>query len=185
MQLNSWKISSLSLLKRELSRLKLEAEPTFFFPNKGKLFNVMLIVAGSVLVLLGITLTIAWIAFCFGSVVVGVLLLIFARIILILPLMIFSVVGWDMVRGGINNLNGREAIKKDQNVEVPLDQEARMRQLRKEYNLPEPKIKNLKHTDDDYTDAETIRDVNTRIDEIYEQHEHNLTEAKSKKKNIK
>jgi hypothetical protein len=159
------------------------------FKTRSRLVTIALMMLGVVLIPLGIAAFISWLVFCFGSIIIGLLLLFLFPVGLAFPLIITQF-GWELIVNGFYNLDD---IKEGQNNEPyfePWEKEKRMRELRKEYNLPEPKTKNLKQSDDGYTDSErdrieeqeTIKHVNARIDEIYEQHEHSLTEAKSKKK---
>ncbi|MDR1007291.1 MAG: hypothetical protein LBL65_01840 [Campylobacteraceae bacterium] len=55
-------------------------------------------IAGIVLVILGIWLEIVWLGICFGSIVLGIVLLLFAPEILLLPLAISSL-GLDIIKG--------------------------------------------------------------------------------------
>jgi|TARA_B110000908_G_C10253483_1_gene453735 hypothetical protein len=65
-----------------------------------RLKGLILILIGLSLIGTGIALTIAWIGFCFGTLVIGVLLLIFSPAILIAPFAIFSLPGWGLVEKG-------------------------------------------------------------------------------------
>jgi hypothetical protein len=58
------------------------------------------IILGAVLVVTGISLGVSWVAFCFGSVVIGILLLILAPAILVLPFGI-STLGLGYIASGV------------------------------------------------------------------------------------
>ena len=90
-------------IEHKLSRFKLDVGP-MLLSEKSRGFNVMFIIAGITLVPLGIILTIAWIILCFGSVIVGILILFTLPIILIAPLTI-SFLGMNMIHEGVQNLN--------------------------------------------------------------------------------
>lgn len=53
------------------------------------------------LIVAGVAAQIAWLAFCFGTIVIGILLLIFARHILLLPLLFLCVPGLRVLNNGL------------------------------------------------------------------------------------
>jgi hypothetical protein len=63
--------------------------------------GTFLILTGLFFVGLGVFLTASWIAFCFGTVVIGILMLLFAPLILLFPYMVISNPGWNLVDRGI------------------------------------------------------------------------------------
>ena len=69
--------------------------------------GIVEIITGLVVFLGGGALAIAWIAFCFGTVVVGILLLVFAPWILFSPLMFSLALGTATMRSGWEKLSGQ------------------------------------------------------------------------------
>lgn len=63
--------------------------------------GTLLIFAGLFFVGLGVFLTASWIAFCFGTVVIGILMLLFAPLILLFPYAVISQPGWSLINRGI------------------------------------------------------------------------------------
>lgn len=52
---------------------------------------------GIVLMIVGLCLTAVWLAFCFGTIIIGILLLIFAPDILLFPMLLFFI-GFDLMK---------------------------------------------------------------------------------------
>jgi len=90
-------------IKSYLHKFKIEEKITTY-SGKDMPTSIVLIVAGAALYLLGFSLTIAWIVFCFGTIIIGVLLLLFSPSVLIAPLTI-SIAGQAMMKTGLKNLN--------------------------------------------------------------------------------
>ncbi len=63
------------------------------------------IILGSMLVAGGIALEGLWLAFCFGTVIVGIFLLLWFTPILLFPFAALSVPGWAMLNTGLQELN--------------------------------------------------------------------------------
>lgn len=62
------------------------------------------IVLGCVLIASGIALEGLWLAFCFGTVVIGLVLLIWFTPILFFPFTLLSISGWNMLKNGVNDI---------------------------------------------------------------------------------
>lgn len=54
-----------------------------------------------------VSVELSWLAFCFGTVFIGLLLLIFARPVLLMPLMFVGAIGNGFLFSGIDGLYGR------------------------------------------------------------------------------
>jgi hypothetical protein len=104
----------LSKIKSDLSRFGLE-EKISHYSGAGVVISIILIIAGAALWLLGISLTITWIIFCFGTVVIGILLFIFQTWILFAPLLLSSL-GYKMISIGFNNINISAPYKEKNNL---------------------------------------------------------------------
>lgn len=63
--------------------------------------GALLVLMGLFLVGLGVFLTGSWIAFCFGTIIVGVLLLFLAPLILLFPYALIAQPGWNLINNGI------------------------------------------------------------------------------------
>lgn len=70
-----------------------------------RLNGYVLIAIGAVIIFGGIALEIAWLIFCFGSVIVGIALLFFAPAILIAPFLTLSTIGGGFISSGLELLN--------------------------------------------------------------------------------
>ena len=90
-------------IKADLDKFEL-GKTVSSYSGAGVGISIALIIAGAALWLLGISLTITWIIFCFGTVIIGILLLLFQSWILYAPLLL-SVLGMRMIRIGFNNIN--------------------------------------------------------------------------------
>lgn len=80
-----------------------------------RLFAVLKILVGCTLIVGGIILEGLWLAFCFGTIVVGILVLLFLPHVLLAPFVLFAMPGWQLVVGGageLNPLNVRKAAAK-------------------------------------------------------------------------
>ena len=66
-----------------------------------KIVGILLMLAGIAVFIGAIALEIAWLGFCFGSIIVGLLLLIFARWLLLAPLIIGFKMGMAMFAVGV------------------------------------------------------------------------------------
>ena len=67
---------------------------------KKKMMGYGMIAMGLVVFAAGIAVEVAWLAFCFGSVIVGLLLLFLAPLLLMGPFFFFSCIGWVLIAGG-------------------------------------------------------------------------------------
>jgi hypothetical protein len=67
------------------------------------------IIFGFLIILLGITLEIMWISICFGTIIVGILLLIFAPRILFFPFNFFLAIGLTFIKGKDYMKNARQS----------------------------------------------------------------------------
>lgn len=76
--------------------------------------GIIQIACGIGLWVFGISIGIAWLTFCFGSVIIGILLLFFAPQILLLPFTFGIVPGNSLFFIGINNLNSNKSSKTSQ-----------------------------------------------------------------------
>lgn len=63
-----------------------------------------LIAVGSAIIFGGVLIEVAWLIFCFGTVIVGIALLILAPAILIAPFLALSVIGGGFVSSGLELL---------------------------------------------------------------------------------
>jgi hypothetical protein len=63
--------------------------------------GIIRIIVGLFLLVGGASLGIAWIIFCFGTVIVGIVLLIFAPQVLIAPLFFFVALGMGTINAGL------------------------------------------------------------------------------------
>lgn len=70
---------------------------------KRKATGILMILAGVLTVFGGLAAEIAWLIFCFGSVIIGVLLLIFAPVVLTAPFYFFSTIGGGLILKGVEN----------------------------------------------------------------------------------
>jgi|APLak6261703504_1056268.scaffolds.fasta_scaffold01284_4 hypothetical protein len=68
-----------------------------------KILGLLQIICGIGLWMFGVTIGLSWLAFCFGSVVIGILLLFFAPYIIFLPFSFGIVPGNGMILMGITN----------------------------------------------------------------------------------
>jgi hypothetical protein len=59
----------------------------------------MKLILGLIIIAFGIFLEVMWLGFCFGSIVVGILLLIFAPSVLIFPFNFFLIIGLSIING--------------------------------------------------------------------------------------
>ena len=75
--------------------------------TQSRISGALLTVLGVALIICGITAQIAWLAFCFGTVIIGVLLLFFAPTILFIPYTLATTIGGGMVVAGCTKLSGR------------------------------------------------------------------------------
>lgn len=66
-----------------------------------KLKGLMLLSLGCCLIIAAICLNVMWIAFCFGTVIIGIALLLFATPVLLLPYFIVSKPGWILIERGL------------------------------------------------------------------------------------
>jgi len=66
--------------------------------------GVVQVIIGALLWVLAITVGVAWIGFCFGTVIIGILLLFFAPRILLFPPMFISVFANGFLLVGLNNI---------------------------------------------------------------------------------
>jgi hypothetical protein len=73
-----------------------------------KLKGIIQIACGIGLWVFGISIGIAWLTFCFGSVIIGILLLFLAPHILLLPFTFGLVPGNSLIFIGIGNLNSNK-----------------------------------------------------------------------------
>ena len=71
---------------------------------KRKVTGILMIFAGCLIILGGIAAEIAWLIFCFGSVIIGLLLLIFAPLVLTGPFYFFSAIGGGLISKGMEDL---------------------------------------------------------------------------------
>lgn len=72
--------------------------------SKGELYKLkglLLILLGMLLVGAGIGLTIAWIIFCFGTVIIGILILLFCAPVFLLPYSVVANPGWKLINNGV------------------------------------------------------------------------------------
>ena len=74
---------------------------------QSKIGGALLTVLGVAVIICGITAQIAWLAFCFGTVIIGVLLLLFAPTILFIPYTLATTIGGVMVVTGCTKLSER------------------------------------------------------------------------------
>lgn len=63
------------------------------------------IIFGAVLCVSGLALECMWLAFCFGTVIVGIALLLWLPMILLLPFTFLSISGWRLLRQGLSEIN--------------------------------------------------------------------------------
>ena len=75
--------------------------------TQSRISGALLTVLGVALIICGITAQIAWLAFCFGTVIIGVLLLFFAPTILFIPYTLATTIGGAMVVAGYAKLSER------------------------------------------------------------------------------
>ena len=66
-----------------------------------RLKGILVLLVGLAMVISGVVLTGLWIGFCFGTVIVGILLLLFAPPILLLPYAFISMAGWRVMDRGM------------------------------------------------------------------------------------
>jgi hypothetical protein len=76
----------------------------------GKVVPILKILVGLAIWAGAISAEISWLAVCFGTVVIGLLLLIFARTILLMPLMFIGAIGSNFLFSGIDGLYGRNGV---------------------------------------------------------------------------
>lgn len=76
----------------------------------GKVMPIAKILVGVAIWMGAISVEISWLAFCFGTVVIGLLLLIFAPPILLMPLMFVGAIGNKFLFSGIDGLYGRNGV---------------------------------------------------------------------------
>ena len=67
---------------------------------KNKILGLVFILCGVALIVGGVIAEIAWLAFCFGTVIVGILLLFFMPIILLAPLTFGWAIGIGLIDKG-------------------------------------------------------------------------------------
>ena len=75
-----------------------------------KLIGLVQVLCGIGLYIFGVTIGLSWLAFCFGTVIVGILLLIFAPYVLLLPFTFGFVPGNAFIISGINRMNNANAM---------------------------------------------------------------------------
>lgn len=73
--------------------------------QSSRLNGYILIVLGAAIIFGGVALQIAWLIFCFGSVIVGIALLFLAPGILIAPFLALSTIGGGFISSGLDLLN--------------------------------------------------------------------------------
>lgn len=71
---------------------------------KRKATGILMIFAGGLVVFGGIAAEIAWLTFCFGSVIIGLLLVIFAPSVLVGPFYFFLTMGGGLISKGVEEL---------------------------------------------------------------------------------
>jgi hypothetical protein len=76
----------------------------------GKVVPFVKILVGVAIWVGAISAEISWLTFCFGTVIIGLLLLIFARPILLMPLMFLGSIGNRFLLGGIDGLYGQNGV---------------------------------------------------------------------------
>jgi len=70
-------------------------------------------IIGLLFIILGVILEFMWLGVCFGTVIIGVLLLIFAPRILFFPFNFFLILGLTMIRGEIYQSSGQFRYKRE------------------------------------------------------------------------
>lgn len=63
--------------------------------------GLVIMLLGVLLVGFGVALNIAWVIFCFGTVFIGVVLLLFFTPILLLPYAFLGNIGWRLIEHGV------------------------------------------------------------------------------------
>jgi hypothetical protein len=66
-----------------------------------KIKGLLLMLTGLALVVAGIALNVAWLAFCFGTVIIGIILLLFFTPILFVPYFMVANIGWRFLNQGL------------------------------------------------------------------------------------
>jgi len=67
-------------------------------------YGICALIAGLALWVLAVVATISWLVFCFGTVIIGILLLIFAPYILLAPMALISTPGTSLLMIGMDFL---------------------------------------------------------------------------------
>lgn len=76
----------------------------------GKVVPILKILVGLTIWAGAISAEISWLAFCFGTVIIGLVLLLFAPPILLMPLMFVGGIGNSFLFSGIDGLYGRKGV---------------------------------------------------------------------------
>ncbi len=71
---------------------------------KRKATSILMVFSGCLIIFGGIAVEITWLIFCFGSVIIGLLLLIFAPLVLIGPFYFFAAMGGGLISKGVEDL---------------------------------------------------------------------------------
>ncbi len=72
---------------------------------QNKLLGLLFIICGVLMMIGAVVVEIAWLAFCFGTVVIGILMLIFSPTLLFAPFVFLMGIGTLLLGSGINMIS--------------------------------------------------------------------------------
>ena len=91
-------------LRKYNSKIQNTVNEILHFPSNSKIHSYFFIFIGLILIILGVIATISWVIFCFGSIVIGLLLLFLFPVGLYAPFII-SIIGNAIIHEALINLS--------------------------------------------------------------------------------